>query len=100
MSIEQKPAPDETDLVGHWQAGARKITADATCSRIDWLVSRYLVPLGADPSGWDELYRDPETGHLWERTWPQPEQHGGGPPRLTRIEPAAACAKYGHLVEG
>lgn len=100
MNAEQKPAEHETDLVGQWHAGTRKITGDATCQRIDWLVSCYLLPLGADPAGWDELYRDPETGLLWERTWPRPEMHGGGPPRLSRIEAAAARAKYGHHVDG
>lgn len=100
MSIGPKLAAHETDLVGSWRAGAKKITADATCERIGWLVSQYLVPLGADPGGWDELYRDPESGLLWERTWPQSGLHGGGPPRLSRIEPAAARGKYGHLVEG
>lgn len=100
MNAHQKPAEHETELVGHWQAGAKKITADATCERIGWLVGSYLVPLGADPSGWDELYRDPETGHLWERTWPQSDMHGGGPPRLSRIEPVAAREKYGHIFEG
>ncbi len=96
----QKPAAHETDLVGQWQAGARKITGDATCERIGWLVSSYLVPLGVDTSGWDELYRDPETGHLWERTWPQSEMQGGGPPRLTRIDLADARRKFGHVVDG
>lgn len=97
--MHEKPAAHETDLVGQWQAGARKITGDAVCERIGWLVGNYLVALGADSSGWDELYRDPESGLLWERTWPQPEMHGGGPPRLARIEPAAARDKYGHVVE-
>jgi hypothetical protein len=100
VNARHKPAGHETELVGEWHAGTRKITGDATCQRIDWLVSCYLLPLGADPAGWDELYRDPESGLLWERTWPRPEMHGGGPPRLSRIEAAAARAKYGHHVDG
>jgi hypothetical protein len=100
VNTRHKPAGHETELVGEWHAGTRKITGDATCQRIDWLVSCYLLPLGADPAGWDELYRDPESGLLWERTWPRPEMHGGGPPRLSRIEAAAARAKYGHHVDG
>jgi hypothetical protein len=100
VNAQHKPAGHETELVGEWHAGTRKITGDATCQRIDWLVSCYLLPLGADPAGWDELYRDPESGLLWERTWPRPEMHGGGPPRLSRIELAAARAKYGLHVDG
>lgn len=98
--MPEKPAAHETELVGRWQAGARKIKGDATCDRIAWLVSQYLVPLGADACNWDELYRDPETGDLWERTWPQPELHGGGPPRLARIDAEAAREKYGLVTEG
>ncbi|MGQ0430294.1 MAG: Imm27 family immunity protein [Gammaproteobacteria bacterium] len=100
MNTPDKPSEHETDLVGQWIAGSRKLKADTTCDRIGWLVSEYLVPLSADSGGWDELYRDPETGYLWERSWPQPELNGGGPPRLARIEPAAARAKYGQVVDG
>ncbi|MGQ0385078.1 MAG: Imm27 family immunity protein [Gammaproteobacteria bacterium] len=100
MNPPGKPAEHETELVGQWVGGSRKLKADAICERIGWLVSQYLVPLGADSGRWDELYRDPETGRLWERTWPQPELHGGGPPRLSRIEPAAAREKYGLVVDG
>jgi len=99
VNSAEKPAEHETELVGQWLAGSRRIRADAICERIGWLVSQYLVPLGADTGGWDELYRDPETSHLWERTWPQPQMHGGGPPRLARIGVEDARAKYGAVVD-
>jgi hypothetical protein len=95
-----KLAPDETELVGQWLTRTRKIAADPTCARIEWLVSQHLVPLGTVGSGPDELYRDPESGRLWERTWPQSQLPGGGPPRLAQIAPDAARAKYGTLADG
>jgi hypothetical protein len=89
----------ETNLVGAWQMKRDKVVADSTCARIEWLVSNHLVQLGADSSGWDELYRDPGDGRLWELTWPQSEMHGGGPPRLTCIATEAARGKYGAVVD-
>lgn len=62
-------------------------------------IGNHLVQLGADSSGWDELYRDPGGGRLWEPTWPQSEMHGGGPPRLTHLMIDAARSKYGAIVD-
>jgi hypothetical protein len=63
------------------------------------LIANHLVQLGADSSGWSELYRDPDDSRLWELTWPQSETHGGGPPRLICIPVDAARAKYGAIVD-
>lgn len=100
MNRPAKLAPDETELVGQWLARTRKIAADPTCARIGWLVGEQLVALGSATTGLDELYRDPESGGLWERTWPQSGMPGGGPPRLARIAHEAARAKYGALADG
>lgn len=89
--------PQDTDLVGQWLMKKDAVVADATCARIEWLVANQLVLLGADSSGWDELYRDPDDERLWELTWPQSEMQGGGPPRLTRIAGDAAQRKYGAI---
>ncbi|MGH8250194.1 MAG: Imm27 family immunity protein [Steroidobacteraceae bacterium] len=93
-------SPDEAELIGQWLAGKRKIAPDPTCVRIEWLVNERLVPLGSNASGESELYRDPETGKLWERTWPQSQLPGGGPPRLVLIAADAARARYGALADG
>lgn len=77
-----------------------KIEGDATCARIESLISGYLVALGSDESGWDALYRDPETGFLWELTWPQSNLHGGGPPRLAIVCAEHMRAKYGAVADG
>lgn len=90
----------DTDLIGQWQLKGEDVVGDATCKRIEWLVRQYLVALGSDPSGWDDLYRDPDDGRLWERTWPQSEMHGGGPPRLTCLSIVDARNKYGTIADG
>jgi hypothetical protein len=97
--VQLKPADNETDLFGAWHVKRDKVVADPVCGRIEWLISNHLVQLGADSSGWDELYRDPHDGRLWELTWPQSEMHGGGPPRLTCLTIDAARGKYGAVVD-
>lgn len=98
-----EPAPladHETDLVGQWVDKGRKVVGDATAERIEWLISEHLVLISAAVSGWDELYRDPVSGKLWELSWPQSEMPGGGPPRLTQISIEDARGKYGALADG
>jgi hypothetical protein len=95
-----KLAADETELVGEWQSRGPRITSDAICARIERLISDYLVSLGTDESGWDALYRDPVTGRLWELTWPQSDQHGGGPPRLRLVHADEVRPKYGPITDG
>ena len=92
-----KLTPHDTDLVGQWLLKKGAVEADATCRKIEWLIAHQLVQLGADSSGWDELYRDPDDGRLWELTWPQSEMQGGGPPRLTCLTIEAAQRKYGAI---
>jgi len=94
-----QPATHETDLVGAWLMKREKVVADPIYQRIEWLISQHLVQLGADSSGWDELYRDPSDDRLWELTWPQSEMHGGGPPRLTCLTIDSARRKYGAVVD-
>jgi hypothetical protein len=89
----------ETDLIGAWLEKRDRIVADPTCKRIEWLIANHLVQLSSDSSGWDDLYRDPDDGRLWELTWPQSEMHGGGPPRLTCLALDAARMKYGEVVD-
>jgi hypothetical protein len=95
-----KLGPNETVLVGGWQLLDGRVQADTTCKRIEHLVSTQLIRLGSDASGWDELYRDPADGRLWERTYPCSESEGGGPPQLTWISRDAALAKYGRVAAG
>ena len=100
MSEPAKPSADEKELVGQWLMKGPKIVGDATCARIESLIAGYLVSLGADESGWDSLYRDPETGNLWELTWPQSNLHSGGPPRLALVRADDVRSKYGQVTDG
>ncbi len=86
---------DERELVGGWVADARGPVADSTARRIEWLTSAVLEKVADSPDhgAWETLYRDPADGRLWERTYPQGELHGGGPPRLTEVG-EAALARY------
>lgn len=100
MSGNGKLAEDETELVGQWLVKGPKITGDAMCTRIENLIASHLVSLGADESGWDALYRDPDTGRLWELTWPQSAMHSGGPPRLALVLADDVRSKYGPVTDG
>lgn len=73
---------------------------DATCERIHWLTQNWLVQVAyiREGGGWETLYQDPSDGRLWERTYPQSEMHGGGPPRLELLTPEQAAEKYNGVV--
>jgi len=84
----------ETELVGGWLLFGEKMAADTVTQRIEQLIQCHLVEIGADESGWDVLYRDPDDGRLWELTYPLGNTHGGGPPTLRTLDTAAAQEKY------
>ena len=63
---------------------------------IHTLVTEHLEKLATDASGWTVLYREPESGNLWELSYPHSELHGGGPALLTRITQQDAKRSY-HL---
>lgn len=89
--------PAEKDLVGNWVPGDKGLQADETARRIEWLMSSVLQRIAdsAQWGAWETLFRDPDDGRFWERTYPNGEMHGGGPPQLTNISPEQARAKYG-----
>ena len=66
----------------------------AIASRIAWLTSEVLTPVGRSADGWDTLYLDPADGRHWEHTYPQSELQGGGPPRLACVSLDAVRSKY------
>lgn len=89
-----KPSSDEVEIFGRWEFANGRAVKDTACQRIEWLTAQYLERVGTDESGWDVLYRDPADGRYWELTYPQSQMQGGGPPRLTALEIAAALKKY------
>lgn len=45
-----------------------------------------LRKLSTDASGWEILYIDDATDERWKLDYPEGEQHGGGSPRLTKLD--------------
>jgi hypothetical protein len=74
----------ETDLTGTWIIEDGRMTADVTCQRIEWITTHSLTKVAEnhENGAWETVYQDPKDGRYWERTYPQSEMHGGGPPRL------------------
>jgi len=88
--------PTEHEITGRWLFDGRQMQADDACRRIEWLTSSLLrkVADSRDYGAWETLFRDTRDGRLWERTYPQGELHGGGPPRLAVIAESDAHRKY------
>jgi len=95
--FEKDLRPQETDLTGAWVVQDGRVTADTTGQRIEWLIEHYLSKVADNPStgGWATAYQDPNDGRYWERTYPQSEMHGGGPPRLHVLTNDEFRRKYG-----
>jgi hypothetical protein len=76
---------NETTLSGKSLLLDGKVVSDITSERIDWLVQHHLQKVATSTSGWETLYRDPNDGRYWERTYPQSETHGGVHQDLTLL---------------
>ena len=88
------------DLLVFLDSGREKESGsmeDVTCERIKWLINNYLRKVADSPQwgAWETLYQDPADGRYWERTYPQSELHGGGPPQLRCLALNEAKQKYG-----
>ena len=78
--------------MGRWKIVNGQARADVACERIEWLTSGSLEKIAS--SNWETLFRDPDDGRYWERTYPMSEMHGGGPPSLFALSAEKAHAKY------
>lgn len=87
--------PNETELIGRWVMHGAKVVGDDVCRRIDALTESKLQKI-AD-GNWVVLYRDPDDGRLWEKTYPEGHLQGGGPPAIKCISLAEAHARYGDV---
>jgi hypothetical protein len=87
----------ETILTGSWIYEDKTMSGDAICERIKWLIEKHFQKIKDSPTSgcWEILYRDPDDGRYWERTYPQGEMHGGGPPQLRFLTDHEAKDKYG-----
>jgi hypothetical protein len=92
--------PNERVLTGRWLLEDGRARGDATCERIAWLIMHHLQKIAVSPESgaWEMLYRAPDDGRYWERTYPQGEMHGGGPPQLKCLTFQEASKKYGAAV--
>jgi hypothetical protein len=92
-----KLQPDEKRLVGGLIAENGQVRGDAVSERIDWLLSHDLEMISDSPEfgAWRTLYKDPNDGRYWERTYPNSGMHGGGPLELRCMTAEEAAQKYG-----
>jgi len=86
--------PDERAVIGRWIVVDGRVGGDLQCERIERLTDGILTFVAPSSDGWECLFRDPSDGRLWERTYPQSEMHGGGPPTLRLISPEEARRRY------
>ena len=86
----------ETVLIGQWWTDGDRVVPDPICKRIELLVSNHLIELARSGDGWSTLLLDPVDGRLWERTFPQSQLHGGGPPALIHVSSEQALSSYGY----
>ena len=89
--------PHETELTGKWIEVDGSVRGDAACERIASLTTGILVMVQDHPKagGWVRLFQDKNDGRYWERSYPQGEFHGGGPPALRCISPEEVAKEYG-----
>jgi hypothetical protein len=90
----------EAELVGKWVVENGQVRADDVCERIEWLTSQHLrkIAISKQSGGWETLFQDADDGRYWERTYPQSQMHGGGPPALKCLSREQAKIKYGNEV--
>ena len=91
--------PEEIEIIGKWIERDGVVTGDEACERVKVLASSFLRKLGADSTGWDTLFIDPDDGRHWERTYLTSWMHGGGPPSLFVISEVEARKKYPNIFD-
>jgi hypothetical protein len=89
--------PYEVELTGTWVFDGKVMHQDQVCARINNLTSHVLEQVAVSKlyGAWETLFRDTFDGRLWEKTYPQGDLQGGGPPRLAVISTEEAIRKYG-----
>lgn len=90
--------PHENELIGNWVVTNGSVHADDVCKRIERLASDHLqkIAFSKEWGAWETLFRDPNDGRFWEKTYPKGHMNGGGPPSLRCISESDAKQKY-HL---
>lgn len=95
-----KLQPGDQILTGKWLVREGRARGAATRERIEWLIANHLEKIAdsRQSGAWETLYRDPDDGRYWERTYPQSGMHGGGPPQPKCLTIQEASEKYGAAV--
>ncbi len=75
----------EKEIIGKWVFKDGKMVADANCQLIDSIIKNDLKEFEKSEDGWTKRYKH-TNGSIWELTYPESHLHGGGPPKLSRIE--------------
>jgi len=83
----------KTVIEGKWTLDGQNVCGDAAWDEINSML-RTLTLIGSGDGGWSKLYRHPDSGTIWELTYPQGEMHGGGPPRLEALSDDEAGMRY------
>jgi hypothetical protein len=81
-------------IVGSWKFENGRVIEDEACTEIRTIIRDRLRVVGADLSGWFKLFLELETGQYWELDFPQSGSHGGGPPRLRKVNLADIAGRY------
>lgn len=91
-----KLQPNERILTGTWIYVNNVMRSDEVCERIEWLVKNQLKKIASSPQwgDWETLFQNLSDGRYWERTYPQGDLQGGGPPQLQMISEDEAKSKY------
>ena len=92
--MELTLSSEEKLLVGGWVTIGDSVKLDKLSYRVDWLITKYLIKVHEDESGWSTLFADPKDGRYWELTYPTSETHGGGSCRLENISISDAEMRY------
>ncbi|WP_200974468.1 Imm27 family immunity protein [Echinicola sp. 20G] len=75
----------EKEIIGKWVFKDGKTVADANCHLIESMIKNDLKEFENSEDGWTRRYKH-ANGSIWELTYPESHLHGGGPPKLSRIE--------------
>ena len=97
--LDQRLKANEDSVLGEWIFRDGKMVGDSNCKRIEWLIHHHLQKVADSiaAGAWEILYRDPDDGRYWEKTYPRSEMHGGGPPSLQAIADDRVKDKYGPI---
>ena len=84
-------------IKGNWLVVDEKIVGDSICEIIENMIANNLDEVGNREGGWITLFKEKTTGKFWERTFPESNMHGGGPPQLELLSKNDIKERYGKL---